>query len=137
MKLFLSLKDKEDGISKSNVTPYMHMLVYHVPKFLNDEQGLKIFTGQSVEKTNDVVRAVYQRKSNKLDSGKDTLMALKRRALLVQYEKKPNSYNKHDDAYWTQQISEDRRKRPRLCKLLLTGIQFDVDAHFIIWKPNI
>ena len=94
----------------------MHMLVYHVPKFLSDEQGLKIFTGQGVEKTNDVVRVVYQRKSNKLDSCKDTLMALKRRDLLVAYEKKPNSYNKHDDAYWTQQISEDRRKRPRRCK---------------------
>lgn len=118
VKLFLSLKDKEEGYSKSNITPYIHMLVYHVPKFLCDEQGLKIFTGQGVEKTNDVVRAVYQRKINKLDSCKDTLMALKRRDVLVQYEKKPNSYSKHDDAYWTQQITEDRRKRQRLCKPL-------------------
>ena len=117
VKLFLSLKDKE-GYSKSNITPYIHMLVYHVPKFLCDEQDLKIFTGQGVEKTNDVVRAVYQRKINKLDFCKDTLMALKRRYVLVQYEKKPNSYSKHDDAYWTQQITEDRRKRQRLSKPL-------------------
>lgn len=55
IKLFLNLKDKADGYSKTNITPYMHILVYHVPQFLCDDNGLKIFTGQGVERTNEVV----------------------------------------------------------------------------------
>ena len=121
MTLPYTISEKSDRIcryARYPLDPPLHMLEHHVQKFLWDEQGLKIFTGQGVEKTNDVVCAVYQRKINKLDSCKNTLMALKRRDVLVQYEKKPNSYSKHDYAYWTQQITEDRRKRQRLSKPL-------------------
>ena len=52
------------------------MLVYHVPKMLSDS-NLKIFTGKDVEKTNDVVCAIYHRKCNKHDANKDSLLALK------------------------------------------------------------
>ena len=33
VKLFLTLKDKEVGYAKGNITPYIHVLVYHVPRF--------------------------------------------------------------------------------------------------------
>ena len=115
VKLFLTLKDKEDGYSKTNVTPYMHMHVYHVPRFLCDNSGIKIFTGQGVERTNDVVRSTYHNKCNKHDACKDTLLALKRLDHLTEFEIKPNNYNKQNNTYWTKEIFEDRRKRQRLC----------------------
>ena len=118
VKLFLSLKDKQEGYSKANVTPYIHMLVYHVPRLLSDGIGFKIFTGQGVEKTNDVVRALYHKKSNKHDACKNSLLALKRLDALHQYERESNSYTKHDSKYWTETIFEDRRKRPRLSRPL-------------------
>ena len=93
------------------------MLVYHVPRLLSDG-NLKIFTGQGVEKTNDVVRAIYHRKSNKHDACKDSLLALKRLDVLQQHEKMPNNYTKRDNEYWTERIYQERRKRPRLSRPL-------------------
>jgi hypothetical protein len=49
------LKDKEERYSKTNITPCIHLFVYHVPKLLGGDGSVKIFTGQGVEKTNDVV----------------------------------------------------------------------------------
>ena len=118
IKLFLSLKDKQDGYGKENVTPYMHLLVYHVPKFLNDQYGMKIFTGQGVERTNDVVRSIYHKKCNKHDACKDSLLALKRLDVLADYELQPNKYSKQNTDYWTKTIVDDRRKRLRLSKSL-------------------
>ena len=90
------------------------MLVYHVPRHLCDDNGVKIFTGQGVEKTNDVVCAIYHRKCNKHDACKDSHLALKRLDVLKPYEKIPNNYTKRDNEYWTERIFQERRKRPRL-----------------------
>lgn len=79
-----------------------------------DDSGVKVFTGQGVEKTNDVVRSVYHRKCNKLDDCKVSLLALKRIDSLKECEKRQQTYTKHDDTYWTERIFEERRKRPRL-----------------------
>lgn len=110
MNLFLSLKDHEEGYSKSTITPYIHLFVYHVPKFLVGNGGIKIFTGQGVEKTNDVVRGIYHKKCNKHDACKDSLLVLKRLDYLADCERQPNQYNKQDNMYWTSTIFE-RRKR--------------------------
>ena len=50
INLFLSLNGKRKGYNKTRVTPYMHILVYHVPVFLKQYSTLKVFTGQGVEK---------------------------------------------------------------------------------------
>lgn len=121
VNLFLSLKDKDEGYSKSNITPYIHLLVYHVPKLLGGDSGFnsfKSFIGQGVEKTNDVVRSIYHQKCNKHDACKDSLLASKRLDYLAEHERKPNQYNKHDQEYWTTSIFEERRKRPRMCRPL-------------------
>ena len=46
MKLFLSLGGKVIGYEKARITPYMHAMVYHVPKFMELHGGIKKFTGQ-------------------------------------------------------------------------------------------
>ena len=41
----------------------MHAMVYHVPNFLKMFKSVKLFTGQGVEKNNDVARSTVLRKS--------------------------------------------------------------------------
>ncbi len=73
---------------------------------------MKIFTGQGVERTNDVVRSIYHKKCNKHDACKDSLLALKRLDVLADFELKPNKYAKSNTDYWTKTIIDDRRKTP-------------------------
>ena len=50
------------------VTPYMHIMVGHIPWFFRMYKTVKILTGQSTERNNDVARSIPLRKSNKWDS---------------------------------------------------------------------
>lgn len=89
------------------------MLCYHMPFFLATS-GVKCFTGQGVEKVNDVVRRLYHQKSNKYDSCKDGLQAVKRLDDLQEFDRKPREYKQQDASYWSEGIMEERQKRPRL-----------------------
>ena len=60
---FISLRDKSVGYKRANVTPYMHAMGYHISRFLEDYQTIKLFTGQGVEK-NYMARAIVLKKSN-------------------------------------------------------------------------
>ncbi|KAL4226614.1 hypothetical protein ACF0H5_014597 [Mactra antiquata] len=76
---FLTLVQmKREGYQPKNVTPYLRVLLYHVPHFLQKFGGLSQFSGQSVEKTNDVLKNICQTKSNKLDATKDDRLVRKR-----------------------------------------------------------
>lgn len=126
VNLFLSLGGIEDGYKKVNITPYIHILCYHVPKFLST-CGVKCFTGQGVEKTNDDIRRRYHLKSNKHDACKDALQTVKRLDELQEFDRKRRSYTQHDAAYWSEGIMENRRKQPRLSVVPRedTGINVD------------
>lgn len=50
VNLFTSLSAKGHGYKKANVTPYMHGMVYHVPYFMRQHNGIKKFTGQGKTK---------------------------------------------------------------------------------------
>ena len=89
------------------------MLCYHVPFFLATS-GVKCFTGQGVEKTNDVIRRLYHLKSNKYDACKDGLLAVKRLDELQEFDRKPRNYRQLDTSYWNEGIMQERQKRPRL-----------------------
>ncbi|XP_074615936.1 uncharacterized protein LOC141875532 isoform X1 [Acropora palmata] len=115
IKLYLSLSGKVIGYKKASVTPYFHILVYHLPKFLASNTSFKSFTGQGVEKINDMVRSIYHNKSNRHDPCKEAILALKRIDHLQEFERQPNHYNKRNNNYWTSDIFDQRRKRPRLC----------------------
>ena len=72
INLFLLLGDKCVGYKMAHVTPYMHAMVYHVPKFLQAYKTVTIFTGQGEEK-NNMARSIVLRKSNKLEEAGDVL----------------------------------------------------------------
>lgn len=126
LKLFLTLGGIEDGYKKANVTPYMHILCYHVPFFLATS-GVKCFTGQGVEKLNDVIRRFYHQKSNKYDACTDGLQAVKRLDDLQDFDRKPRSYKQQDASYWNNGIIEERQKRPRLSVTPLDDDEENVD----------
>lgn len=67
INLFCSLGGKRMGYEKRRVTPYMHCLPYHIPKFIEDHGCFKKFTGQGVEKNNDCAKKIFFQKSNKWD----------------------------------------------------------------------
>ena len=46
MKEFLELGRHCDGYQKSCVTPYMHILVFHVPDFIKANGNIKQFSCQ-------------------------------------------------------------------------------------------
>lgn len=115
MATYLSLGGEVCGFEKLSITPYLHILMYHVPKLLKFENSLKSFTGQGVEKNNDIVRAIYHNKSNRHDACKEAIQALKRIDHLQEYERDPREYKKQNNNYWNVEIYEQRRKKPRLC----------------------
>jgi hypothetical protein len=95
-----------------------------VPFFLATS-GVKCFTGQGVEKLNDVIRRFYHQKSNKYDACTDGLQAVKRLDDLQDFDRKPRSYKQQDASYWNNGIIEERQKRPRLS---VTPPDEDVEA---------
>jgi hypothetical protein len=105
------LGNKEDGYGKHNVTPYIHKLCYHVPQFLKQEMAVKRFTGQGIEKINDIVPSIYHNKSNKHDACSEALLALKRIDRLKHHEREPQQYVKRANSYWDNDIYVQRKKR--------------------------
>lgn len=92
----------------------MHILCYHVPKFLNEETAVKRFTGQGIEKINDIVRSIYHNKSNKHDACTEALLALKRIDRLQHHERERQKYTKRATDYWENTIFTQRKKQCRL-----------------------
>ena len=43
---FLALGDRCEGFQRCSITPYIHIMVYHVPSMLKSFDNLKQFSGQ-------------------------------------------------------------------------------------------
>ena len=110
INLFTSLRDVRLGYKRAAVTPYMHSLVYHIPIFLKNFKSVKLFTGQGVEKNNDVARNVVLHKSNKRNAAADVLKLEFRQWELRDHERTKRSYSKKNMTYWDTEIKEKRRK---------------------------
>lgn len=82
----------------------MHAMVYHIPKFFEMFRTVKIFTGQRVEKNNDVARSIVLRKSNKWDGPGDVLILETRQWELKDRERTKRSYTKQNNMYREQQL---------------------------------
>lgn len=111
VNMFLSLRQTCQGYKKVNVTPYMHLMVYHIPHFLKTYKSLKIFTGQGVEKNNDLARNIVLRKSNKWDSTKDILKHETRLWELRDQDREKRVYNKENMEYWERDLPEMRKNK--------------------------
>ena len=83
----------------------MHLMVYHIQKFLQTFKSLRIFTGQGVEKNNDLARNIILRKSNKWDSTKDILEHETRLWKLRDRERTKRVYNKENMEYWEHNLN--------------------------------
>ena len=46
MRKFLTLSGKCEGFQRKNITPYIHILVYHIPPFIQRFGSVKNFSGQ-------------------------------------------------------------------------------------------
>ena len=75
-ELFLSLDKSRKGYD--TVTPYIHVLVYHIPWFSKQFGSLCKFSGQAVEKCNDLIKTIHHLKTNKHDPAVDALKCRKR-----------------------------------------------------------
>uniref|UniRef100_A0A1X7TWP4 Uncharacterized protein n=2 Tax=Amphimedon queenslandica TaxID=400682 RepID=A0A1X7TWP4_AMPQE len=103
------LKFPYDGYSKSNVTPYMHVMGYHIPHLMKCHAGIKRFSGQGVEKNNDCARKHFF-SSNHQDAARDILLTDSRVEELQHGKRAKRKYEKKDTSYWELGIREKRRK---------------------------
>ena len=104
---FLGLEMK-GRLGYSRITPYMHCLLYHVPGFVNRYGTLLNFSGQGVEKMNDIIKMAHQKRSNKQDQTVDELKTRKRMEVLKEdnCERVKRTFSKSNENYWNQGIRE-------------------------------
>ena len=111
VNLFISLRDKRKGYERARITPYIHAMVFHIPKFFRTHKSVKIFTGQGVEKNNDYARNIVLYKSNKWDAASDVLKVEARQWALRKSEREKRPYNKSNTEYWEKDLLEARSKK--------------------------
>ncbi|CAB3999312.1 Hypothetical predicted protein [Paramuricea clavata] len=114
---FTSLAGQREGYEHSRITPYMHIMVAHIPWFLQMCKTVKMFTGQGVEKNNDVARSIVLRKSQHYDSVGDVLKHEARQWTHRGAERDTRRYVKCNANYWEMIIFEKRfckRQMPAL-----------------------
>ena len=105
--LFLPLEGKRKGYERARITPYMHILVYHVPNLCMLYSGLRNFSAQGMEKLNDVVKSIHRQHSNKIGACSDVVIAPWRQNQLTAQKRAPNKTN---DEYWQKNIFAKRKR---------------------------
>ena len=93
----------------------MHIMVQHFPRLLELYGSVKVFTGQGVEKNNNVAWSIVLRKSNKWESACNVLRHEKRQWELQYCERKPRDYAPKNEMYLESGIRESRQKRKSEC----------------------
>ena len=96
---------KKGRLGYDKVTPYMHCLLYHVPTVISRYGALSTFSGRGIEKLNDEIKLIHQKRTNKVNQTVDDLTMRKRLELLFSEDdlKRSNrAYVKKDDQYWSQ-----------------------------------
>ena len=133
---FLKIGNKKrEGYQPKNVTPYLHVLVYHVPYFVGRYGSLLQFSGQGVEKTNDIVKQIHQTKSSKIDATKEALICRKR--LEIGYNERTvrtkRKYEKTDDRFWGQEKSKQMMAK----KQKIQNEMKEADENYLKNKPQV
>ena len=89
LELFLGLSSME-GHQKKNITPYIHIMLKHIPDQMRQFGGIKRFSGQELEKNNDDARRNYL-SSNHLDAPWDILLTEARLTALSSCQRQKRS----------------------------------------------
>lgn len=106
----ISFAGLQEGYERKRVTPYMQIMVAHIPLFFTLHKTVKIFTGQGVERNNDVTRSIVLSTSNKWDSVGDVLKHESRQWQLTERAQEPRAYKQHKTEYWEDAIFTKRKK---------------------------
>jgi len=128
---------KGEGYNWTNpITPYIHVMVYHLPQILKTFGSVKIFTGQGrlsinndyymavansshvflfgfqgVEKKNDDMRKSFHQSINRWDACKSLLLIDKRQEVLQSNTREKRPYNKTDASFWHDGGKSDVSKK--------------------------
>ena len=111
INLFCSLRGKRSGYERPRVTPYMHIIPYHIPFFIQNHGSFKNFSGQGVEKNNDDAKRIMFHKSNKWDAARDIISTESRQWDLRHHEREKGQYTKRKLEYWESGISQRRKEQ--------------------------
>lgn len=76
-------------------------------------KSVKIFTGQGMERNNDIARSEILRKSNKWDSTGDVLWQEQKQWEPRDHERKTCVYVKRKEIYWHEEIKESRETKAK------------------------
>jgi len=69
--LFVHSKKRDKGMYEGpQMTPYMHIIPYHIPFFIAKHGCFKNFSGQCVKKNNDGAKRILFQKMNQMGSFK-------------------------------------------------------------------
>ena len=81
--------------------------MYHLPG------SLAYFSGQGVEKTNDIIKRIHHSKSSKIDPTADALLVRKRleKGFEENLSREKSKYEKSDDVFWGTTKSEIRKSK--------------------------
>lgn len=111
---FVSFSHLIDGHQRECVTPYMHVLAYHVPEQVRVYGSIRRFSGQGVEKNNDIAKHHYY-SGNRHDADRDILLTEARIDKIVEDNpevvRKVRQYNQKKTIWWTEQIFEARKRQ--------------------------
>ena len=94
---FISLEGKRKGYEKKRVTPYMPCLVYHMPFLSGLHLGLKKFSGQGMEKANEIAKSIHHQHSNKIDACANILKGSMRQLQLKHMQRESREYSKRKE----------------------------------------
>ena len=97
---FIAVGSKREGYSKSDITPYMHSMVYHMPYLMSFHSGIKAFTGQGLEKVNDDLKLIYFKRVNKAMATEQTLRVRFRKSWTRKYRPVKRAYTKRNVNHW-------------------------------------
>ena len=75
---------------------------------------MKIFSGQGVEKNNDMARSIVLRKSNKWDGAGDVLKLESRQLEIRNQERTKRTHKKQNTQYWEHEHGEERKKKRKI-----------------------
>ena len=110
MKLFISLEGKRKGYEKKRVTPYMPCLVYHMPFPSGLHLELTKFSGQGMEKGNEIAKSTHHEHSNKIDACANILKGSTRQLQLKHMQRENREYSKRNLLNWHEDIFKKRQR---------------------------